>query len=81
MMKLYNSIHAKSTSSRKANTGKPGSTAQARIIREGALNQARRSPILDAARAAFSSLGWMVQFEGDRKTGGLHAGAIYSYFA
>ena len=73
---------AKSISSRKANTGKPGSTAQARIIREGALNQARRSLILDAARAAFSELGLDgASLREIAKRAGYTPGAIYSYFA
>ena len=78
---LYNSSHGQSQYHRERRIPKPGvphrrgSSARARSIKRVGAS------IPDAARGVFRAWAGWCEFEGDRKTGGLHAGAIYSYFA
>ena len=52
------------------------------MVRESALNQARRTLILDAARSAFFELGLDgASLREIAKRAGYTPGAIYSYFA
>lgn len=72
----------KSTALRKSSPGKGGATAESRVARESALNQARRTLILDAARSAFFELGLDgASLREIAKRAGYTPGAIYSYFA
>ncbi|HQR58336.1 MAG TPA: TetR/AcrR family transcriptional regulator [Azonexus sp.] len=72
----------KSTAIRKNNPRKSGATAETRVVRESALNQARRTLILDAARSAFFELGLDgASLREIAKRAGYTPGAIYSYFA
>ncbi len=72
----------KSTTIRKGNAQKSGTTAESRVVRESALNQARRALILDAARTAFFELGLDgASLREIAKRAGYTPGAIYSYFA
>jgi AcrR family transcriptional regulator len=72
----------KSTAIRKNNPRKSGATAETRMVRESALNQARRTLILDAARSAFFELGLDgASLREIAKRAGYTPGAIYSYFA
>lgn len=72
----------KSTVIRKSSAGKSSTTAESRVVRESALNQARRTLILDAARSAFFELGLDgASLREIAKRAGYTPGAIYSYFA
>lgn len=72
----------KSTAVRKSAPRKSGATAESRMVRESALNQARRTLILDAARSAFFELGLDgASLREIAKRAGYTPGAIYSYFA
>ncbi len=72
----------KSTTARKSVPRKSGVTAESRVVRESALNQARRTLILDAARSAFFELGLEgASLREIAKRAGYTPGAIYSYFA
>ena len=69
----------KSTAIRKNNPRKSGATAETRVVRESALNQARRTLILDAARSAFFELGLDgASLREIAKRAGYTPGAIYS---
>lgn len=72
----------KSTTARKPGPRKSVAPADARAVRESALNQARRALILDAARSAFFELGLDgASLREIAKRAGYTPGAIYSYFA
>lgn len=72
----------KSTAVRKIAPRKSVTTAESRAARETALNQARRTLILDAARSAFFELGLDgASLREIAKRAGYTPGAIYSYFA
>lgn len=72
----------KSTNLQKAPSRKVGGALESRVARESALNQARRTLILDAARAAFFELGLDgASLREIAKRAGYTPGAIYSYFA
>lgn len=73
----------KSTASRKTSPGeKSAASTASRALRQSTLNQARRSLILDAARAAFSELGLEgASLREIAKRAGYTPGAIYSHFA
>lgn len=71
----------KSTAVRKSSPRKGGAT-ESRVARESALNQARRTLILDAARSAFLELGLDgASLREIAKRAGYTPGAIYSHFA
>jgi AcrR family transcriptional regulator len=73
---------AKSIAMQKSSPRKSGATAESRLVRESALNQARRTLILDAARSAFFELGLDgASLREIAKRAGYTPGAIYSYFA
>lgn len=73
---------AKSTNLQKAPARKVGVALESRVARESALNHARRTLILDAARAAFFELGLDgASLREIAKRAGYTPGAIYSYFA
>lgn len=72
----------KSTTVRKSTSRRSGATAESRVARESALNQARRTLIFDAARSAFLELGLEgASLREIAKRAGYTPGAIYSYFA
>lgn len=71
----------KSTTIRKVSTRKSAAALEPRVVRETALNQARRTLILDAARSAFFELGLDgASLREIAKRAGYTPGAIYSYF-
>lgn len=72
----------RSTLVRKSSPRKSSATTESRVVRESALNQARRTLILDAARSAFLELGLDgASLREIAKRAGYTPGAIYSYFA
>ncbi|BAK77338.1 transcriptional regulator, TetR family [Pseudogulbenkiania sp. NH8B] len=72
----------KSTASQKVSARRTAATAESRAARENALNQVRRTLILDAARTAFFELGLDgASLREIAKRAGYTPGAIYSYFA
>ena len=73
---------AQSSTVQKNASRNSGRASESRMVRESALNQVRRTLILDAARTAFFELGLDgASLREIAKRAGYTPGAIYSYFA